>query len=376
MTDPLPLRRANGEEPARDALGKPHADLRGIEGGRARRADEGHEDEQSGSRTIHEHPLLTGWPHLRSMIAPALSPTCTGADAARSRRAPRLSSRNPRAGRADDRRAAFWLHRSAANRAVAAHADSMSRARHRDDAPRWRVRGVASAAAGTCIALLEARLHHISRRPRDGRTITHWSGVDRRQPDAGRRSARADVKPGVQPGSTPGAAGSGTGPTVPPPPPAPAQPGSGAPTTPGRPGIGPSQVPPGLNQPPPGTTTAPSTVTPGTTQAPPGATQPTPGTQATPGTIAPGTPIPQTATPGTAPSGTSSLPSVGAGVTTQQVRSAQQALQGSGVNPGPIDGVIGPRTQQAVRDFQKRENLPQTGQLDAATLQKLGVSSM
>ena len=178
------------------------------------------------------------------------------------------------------------------------------------------------------------------------------------------------------PGSSPGASGSGTGTTVPPPPPAPVQPGSGAPTTTGRPGIGPSQVPPGLNQPPPGTTTAPGTVTPGTTQAPPGATQPTPGTQATPGTIVPGTPIPQTAPPGTAPSGTSSLPSLGTGVTTQQVRSAQQALQGSGVNPGPIDGVIGPRTQQAVRDFQKRENLPQTGQLDAATLQKLGISSM
>jgi peptidoglycan hydrolase-like protein with peptidoglycan-binding domain len=84
----------------------------------------------------------------------------------------------------------------------------------------------------------------------------------------------------------------------------------------------------------------------------------------------------QAATPGTVPSGTSSLPSVGTGVTTQQVRSVQQALQGIGVNPGPIDGVMGPRTQQAVRDYQKKENLPQTGQLDAATLQKLGVSSM
>jgi peptidoglycan hydrolase-like protein with peptidoglycan-binding domain len=37
---------------------------------------------------------------------------------------------------------------------------------------------------------------------------------------------------------------------------------------------------------------------------------------------------------------------------------------------------MGPRTQQAVRDYQKRENLPETGQLDAATLQKLGISSM
>ena len=59
-----------------------------------------------------------------------------------------------------------------------------------------------------------------------------------------------------------------------------------------------------------------------------------------------------------------------------QIRSAQQALQGNGMNPGAIDGIMGPRTQQAVRDYQKQHNLPQTGQLDAATLQKLGVPSM
>ena len=37
---------------------------------------------------------------------------------------------------------------------------------------------------------------------------------------------------------------------------------------------------------------------------------------------------------------------------------------------------MGPKTEQAVRDFQKRENLPQTGRIDPQTLQKLGVSSM
>ena len=46
------------------------------------------------------------------------------------------------------------------------------------------------------------------------------------------------------------------------------------------------------------------------------------------------------------------------------------------MNPGAIDGIMDPRTQQAVRDYQKQQNLPQTGQLDAATLQKLGVPSM
>jgi putative peptidoglycan binding protein len=178
----------------------------------------------------------------------------------------------------------------------------------------------------------------------------------------------------MSPGPSSGLPGSGTGPTNPPP--VPAQAGSGTPAAPGGPGIGTSQVPPGMNPPAPGTSTAPGTVAPGTTQAPPGTTPPRPGTQLTPGTIAPGTPIPQASTPGTPPTGSSPLPSVGTAVTTQQVRSAQQALQGSGVDPGPIDGVMGPRTQQAVRDYQKKQNLPQTGQLDAATLQKLGVSSM
>ena len=37
---------------------------------------------------------------------------------------------------------------------------------------------------------------------------------------------------------------------------------------------------------------------------------------------------------------------------------------------------MGPKTEQAVRDFQKKENLPQTGRIDAQTLQKLGVSPM
>ena len=60
----------------------------------------------------------------------------------------------------------------------------------------------------------------------------------------------------------------------------------------------------------------------------------------------------------------------------EQVRSVQQALQGKGMHPGPVDGVMGPKTEQAVRDFQKKENLPQTGRIDAQTLQKLGVSSM
>ena len=83
--------------------------------------------------------------------------------------------------------------------------------------------------------------------------------------------------------------------------------------------------------------------------------------------------------PGTMPttsgSGLSSLPPAGNGqISGEQVRSVQQALQGKGMDPGAVDGVMGPRTQDAVRNFQKAQNLPQTGRIDAPTLQKLGIS--
>ena len=57
-----------------------------------------------------------------------------------------------------------------------------------------------------------------------------------------------------------------------------------------------------------------------------------------------------------------------------RVRSAQQALQAKGMDPGPVDGVIGPRTEAAIRAYQKDQALPQTGRLDDQTRAKLGVS--
>jgi peptidoglycan hydrolase-like protein with peptidoglycan-binding domain len=55
------------------------------------------------------------------------------------------------------------------------------------------------------------------------------------------------------------------------------------------------------------------------------------------------------------------------------VKSAQKALKDKGFDPGPIDGIHGPRTSAAVRDFQKAENITVTGQLDDATMAKLQV---
>jgi peptidoglycan hydrolase-like protein with peptidoglycan-binding domain len=55
-------------------------------------------------------------------------------------------------------------------------------------------------------------------------------------------------------------------------------------------------------------------------------------------------------------------------------KNAQQALQAKGYNPGPIDGIYGPRTTAAVRDYQKAEGLKVTGQMDADTRAKLMAS--
>ncbi len=57
------------------------------------------------------------------------------------------------------------------------------------------------------------------------------------------------------------------------------------------------------------------------------------------------------------------------------VRSAQQALRDRGFDPGPIDGVMGPRTTAAVKDFQQKENLSVTGSLDADTNARLASST-
>lgn len=53
------------------------------------------------------------------------------------------------------------------------------------------------------------------------------------------------------------------------------------------------------------------------------------------------------------------------------IRSAQEALQQASIDVGPIDGVLGPRTQAALREFQKQHKLVQSGQLDEQTLNSL-----
>lgn len=53
------------------------------------------------------------------------------------------------------------------------------------------------------------------------------------------------------------------------------------------------------------------------------------------------------------------------------VRNAQQRLLNLGFVAGAADGFMGPRTRRALREFQRREGLPETGELDDATSLRL-----
>jgi len=54
------------------------------------------------------------------------------------------------------------------------------------------------------------------------------------------------------------------------------------------------------------------------------------------------------------------------------IRKIQTALQKKGINPGPIDGIYGPLTKEAVRVFQDRYGIKATGDVNNQTLFALG----
>jgi peptidoglycan hydrolase-like protein with peptidoglycan-binding domain len=55
------------------------------------------------------------------------------------------------------------------------------------------------------------------------------------------------------------------------------------------------------------------------------------------------------------------------------VLEAQRALRDLGFDPGPIDGICGPKMRAALEKYQTTEKLPATGELDGLTLQRLDV---
>jgi peptidoglycan hydrolase-like protein with peptidoglycan-binding domain len=55
------------------------------------------------------------------------------------------------------------------------------------------------------------------------------------------------------------------------------------------------------------------------------------------------------------------------------VKQVQQQLKQKGINAGPVDGQWGPQTQQGVKQFQEKEKIQASGQLDQETLSALGI---
>jgi hypothetical protein len=65
---------------------------------------------------------------------------------------------------------------------------------------------------------------------------------------------------------------------------------------------------------------------------------------------------------------------VGSGMSVQDIRQVQIMLIQKGFNVGEPDGVLGPRTREALIVFQRQQGFEATGQLDSRTMTALGVS--
>lgn len=63
------------------------------------------------------------------------------------------------------------------------------------------------------------------------------------------------------------------------------------------------------------------------------------------------------------------------GHSAELVVKAQTRLQQEGFKPGPIDGIMGPRTRAALRAYQTEHGLEATGRLDGPTLEKLQIEA-
>ena len=54
-----------------------------------------------------------------------------------------------------------------------------------------------------------------------------------------------------------------------------------------------------------------------------------------------------------------------------RVKEAERILKGAGFNPGVVDGFIDKNLRKAVKDFQKANNIKETGFIDAKTWAQL-----
>ena len=56
------------------------------------------------------------------------------------------------------------------------------------------------------------------------------------------------------------------------------------------------------------------------------------------------------------------------------VRELQKRLKELGFEPGPIDGLYGPKTEKAIRAYQKSHGLVQTGRISTRLLNSLDIN--
>lgn len=61
-------------------------------------------------------------------------------------------------------------------------------------------------------------------------------------------------------------------------------------------------------------------------------------------------------------------------LSSEQIREVQQALKDKGHDVGPVDGILGPQTENALKEYQKAQGMSASGELDSQTLSSLGVS--
>src|SRR5262245_32117283 len=71
---------------------------------------------------------------------------------------------------------------------------------------------------------------------------------------------------------------------------------------------------------------------------------------------------------------TAASPTTPGAAASDDVRQIQQELQNRGYSPGAIDGVMGPHTKGAIKEFQQAEGLPATGELNQKTKGQLMAS--
>ncbi|HJT86358.1 MAG TPA: peptidoglycan-binding domain-containing protein [Bryobacteraceae bacterium] len=65
----------------------------------------------------------------------------------------------------------------------------------------------------------------------------------------------------------------------------------------------------------------------------------------------------------------------GRNFSTSMIRHAQRELKDQGYYRGRVDGIMGPETHRAIREYQRSENLAETGRLNRATASSLGLSN-